>query len=43
MNTGIDLEALVDAGDYVCRLLKRDNQSKVARAILAKREGEADE
>ena len=31
MNTGIDLEALVDAGDYVCRLLKRENQSKVAR------------
>jgi hypothetical protein len=39
MNTGIDLEALVDAGDYVCRLLKRENQSKVARAILAKRGG----
>jgi hypothetical protein len=37
MKTGIHLEALVDAGDYVCQILKRDNQSKVARAILAKR------
>jgi hypothetical protein len=40
MKTGIDLEALVDAGDYACRILKRDNQSKAARAILAKREQE---
>jgi hypothetical protein len=43
MKTGIHLEALVDAGNYVCRILKRDNQSKVARAILAKRGAQADE
>lgn len=35
--TGIDLEKLVNAGDEICRILKRDNQSAVAKALLASR------
>lgn len=34
---GIDLEQLVDAGDYICQQLDRCNGSKVATALLAKR------
>ncbi|MEH6589879.1 MAG: hydroxymethylglutaryl-CoA lyase [Halioglobus sp.] len=34
---GIDLDKLVDAGDYICRTLDRDNGSKVAIALLNKR------
>lgn len=34
---GIDLDALIDAGDGICRFLNRPNGSKVANAILAKR------
>ena len=37
INTGIDLERLVDAGAYICAELGRTPASKVARAILAKR------
>ena len=37
IETGVDLEKLVDAGDYISQYLNRDNNSKVARAILAKR------
>lgn len=34
---GIDLEQLVDAGDYICQQLDRCNGSKMATALLAKR------
>lgn len=34
---GIDLEKLIDAGDYICGRLGRDNSSKVANALLNKR------
>lgn len=37
IDTGIDLDKLVDAGDYICQHLNRSNGSKVARALLAKR------
>ncbi len=37
IDTGIDLDKLVDAGDFICQQLKRSNGSKVARALLAKR------
>jgi hydroxymethylglutaryl-CoA lyase len=37
LSTGIDLEALVDIGEYICNILKKPTQSKVARAIVAKR------
>ena len=37
IETGIDLDALVDAGAYIARELGREPGSKVARAILAKR------
>ncbi len=33
---GIDLEALVQAGDFICQQLSRQNGSKVASALLAK-------
>lgn len=35
---GIDLDALIQAGNGICQKLERDNGSKVARAILAKAE-----
>jgi hydroxymethylglutaryl-CoA lyase len=35
--SGVDLEALVDAGDYICRQLGRAPGSRVARALLARR------
>lgn len=37
LETGIELDKLVDAGDYISQFLKRENNSKVAKAILAKR------
>ena len=37
IESGVDLDKLVDAGDYISRFLKRNNNSKVANAILAKR------
>ncbi|MBN7821309.1 hydroxymethylglutaryl-CoA lyase [Bowmanella sp. Y57] len=37
IDTGINLDALVDAGHAIMQALGRENQSKVAKAILAKR------
>ncbi|HEX7045121.1 MAG TPA: hydroxymethylglutaryl-CoA lyase [Burkholderiales bacterium] len=37
IETGVDLEALVDVGDFICDALGRDTTSKVARALLARR------
>lgn len=37
LKTGVDLEKLVTAGDYISQYLGRENNSKVARAFLAKR------
>ncbi|MFY9328140.1 MAG: hydroxymethylglutaryl-CoA lyase, partial [Georgfuchsia sp.] len=34
IETGIDLDKLVDAGDFISRAIGRDNQSRVARALL---------
>lgn len=36
IETGINLDSLIQAGDYICQQLKRDNGSKVARALLTK-------
>lgn len=36
-DTGIDLDKLVEVGDWICRQMGRSNSSKVANAILAKR------
>jgi len=36
IETGIDLDKLIQAGDFICRKIGRDNGSKVARALLAK-------
>ena len=38
LNTGINLESLVDSGELICQLLNKKTESKVARAILAKRQ-----
>jgi len=37
LDTGINLDKLVDAGQYISEFLQRENNSKVAKAILAKR------
>ena len=37
IETGIDLDALVDAGSYISEQLGRASNSRVARALLAKR------
>jgi len=37
--TGIDLDALIDAGAYISEQLGRPTNSRVARAVLAKRKG----
>ena len=39
IETGIDLDALVDAGAYISEQLGRPTGSRVARALLAKRAG----
>ncbi len=39
IETGIDLDALVDAGAYISEQLGRPTGSRVARALLAKRVG----
>ena len=38
IETGVDLEALMDASDYICAALKRPNRSHVARALAARRQ-----
>lgn len=37
IGTGIDLDRLIDAGEYICGVLGRPTHSRVARALLAKR------
>ena len=37
IRTGVDLHALVETGDWICRALGRDNQSKVGVAMTAQR------
>ena len=37
IETGVDLDRLVDAGAFICAELGREPSSKVARAVLAKR------
>lgn len=37
IETGIDLDQLIDAGVFISQALGRDTQSRVARAVLAKR------
>jgi hydroxymethylglutaryl-CoA lyase len=37
IGTGIDLDRLIDAGEYICAALGRATNSRVARALLAKR------
>lgn len=36
VDTGVDLDRLIAASDFISRALNRDNGSKVARALLAK-------
>ncbi len=37
ITTGVDLDALVDAGHFICQAIGKPNGSRVARALLAKR------
>ena len=39
--TGVDLDQLIDAGEYICAALGRPTSSKVGRAMLAKRAARA--
>ncbi len=39
--TGVDLDRLIDAGQFITDALKRENTSKVARAFLCKREDDS--
>ena len=42
IETGIDLDALIDAGQYISDFLGRPTQSRVAKALLTKREAACD-
>lgn len=37
IETGVDMDKLIDAGEYICGVLGRPTQSRAARALLAKR------
>jgi hydroxymethylglutaryl-CoA lyase len=37
IDTGVDINKIVTAGDMICKVLGRRNQSKVANALLARR------
>jgi len=37
IETGVDLDALIDTGDFICSVLRRPSNSRVARAMQAKR------
>ena len=37
IRTGVDLDKLIDAGEFICRSLGRQTTSKVSRALQAKR------
>ncbi|QTD45933.1 hydroxymethylglutaryl-CoA lyase [Ottowia testudinis] len=39
IDTGIDLDKLIDAGQYISGFLQRPSNSRVAKAVLAKRAG----
>jgi hydroxymethylglutaryl-CoA lyase len=39
IETGIDLDKLIDAGQYISDFLGRKPQSRAANAILTKRQG----
>jgi isopropylmalate/homocitrate/citramalate synthase len=41
IDTGIDLDALAATGDWICRVLGRDNESKAGRAITARTAADA--
>ena len=38
VETGIDMDRLVDAGDFICRQLGKPTNSRVARALAARRQ-----
>ena len=39
IETGIDMDKLIDAGDYITKAINVNNQSRVAKALLTKRLG----
>ena len=36
IKTGVDLDKLVDAGNFICKEIKRPNLSKVSQAVSSK-------
>lgn len=42
IETGIDLNQLIDAGTFICHILGRPTKSKVAQAVMAERKKEND-
>lgn len=38
IETGVDMDQLLNAGSYICGELGKNTESKVARALLSKRE-----
>jgi hydroxymethylglutaryl-CoA lyase len=38
VTTGVEMEKLIGAGDYICRVLGRPTHSRAARALMAKRQ-----
>jgi hydroxymethylglutaryl-CoA lyase len=36
IKTGINMEKLLEAGNYICKALSRETASKAGRAMLAK-------
>jgi hydroxymethylglutaryl-CoA lyase len=38
IETGIDMDTLVAAGDFICRQLGKTTNSRVARALAARRQ-----
>ena len=37
VETGVDINKLVDAGEYICEVLGRETRSRAGRAIAAQR------
>ena len=38
VHTGVDLDRLVDIGEWICGILKKEPASKAGRALTAKKE-----
>jgi hydroxymethylglutaryl-CoA lyase len=39
VETGVDIEKLVDAGEYICSIINRESRSRAGKAIASRRHG----